>query len=193
MSLTFFPQETNTIFLQVLRPSGSVPSFPSDYSTPQLRILHIDSGVVEDVSFTNMIQQSDNVWSFEFDIPSSPFFGNYFTEFQTTIDSIAIESSEIFKVAPPPTIVGQGQGSCEMTANVQNEVTTNPEPGVTVFVFDPGDLVNAIATDVTDASGNYTVFLNPGNYKIRFTKVNFIDETHDLEILANCTHVITGD
>lgn len=193
MSLTFFPQETNTIYLQVLRISGSVPAFPGDYTTPQLRILHIDSGVVEDVALTNMAQQSDNLWSFDYVVPPSPFFGTYFIEFQTTIDGINVESSETFKVEPTPDIIEQGQGSCEISATVLQESTGQPITGATVLVFTTTDLTNAIAKDVTDSNGNYTVFLNPGNYKIRFTRVGYIDETHDLTVDGSCNHVISGD
>lgn len=193
MGLTYFPDETNQLYLQVLRLSGSVPGFPANYSTPQVRIIHEDSGLQTDLTLTNMTQFDDNIWTLPFVIPTSPFFGTYIIEYKTTLDSIDIESSETFKVETPPAIVGQGQGSCTVTASVQNEVTTSPESGVTIFVFNPGDLVNAIAKDITDASGNYTVFLNPGSYKIRFTKTGFIDETHTLTVNANCTHSIAGD
>ncbi len=194
MGVTYFPNDTATIFLQVLRLSGSVPSFPANYSTPQIRILHISGGSpVTDLAFTNMTQVDDNIWSIDFPIVAAPFFGDYIAEFQTTLDSIAIESSDTFKVSPTPDIIEQGQGSCQVDAQVKDEGTLQPIVGATVLVFDPGDLNNAIAKDVTDGNGDYTVFLNPGSYKIRFTKVGFIDETHDLTVNANCTHVISGD
>jgi len=194
MGLTYFPDETNQIYLQVLKNSGAVPAFPSEYSTPQMRILHEDSGLQTDLSFTNMAQFSDNLWTLAFVIPTTPFFGTYIVEFKTTLNSLAIESSETFKVEQPPDIIEQGQGSCQVDAFVQEEGTGDPLPGVTVFVFNVGDLNNAIAKDVTDSNGAYTVFLNPDNYKIRFVGgPTFIDETHDLEVFSNCTHVITGD
>ena len=193
MGLTYRPDETNQIFLQVLRNSGAVPGFPADYSTPQVRILHEDSGLQTDLVFTNMTQFDDNLWTLPFVIPSMPFFGTYIIEFKATLDSVAIESSETFKVERPPDIIEQGQGSCQVDAVVQDQGTMQPIAGVTVFAFLPSDLNNAIAKDVTDTNGNYTLFLNPGSYKLRFTKVGFIDETHDLTVNANCTHVISGD
>ena len=193
MGETYFPQETNTILLQVLRISGSVPTFPTDYSTPQVRVVHQSSGLVTDVALTNMTQLDDNLWFLDFVIPGSPFFGTYMSEFKVTIDGIPIEGSDTFKVEVTPGIIEQGQGSCSISAIVKDEGTGQPIPGTTVFVFDPGDLVNAIAKDVTDSNGSYEVFLNPGDYKIRFTKVGFINETHDLTVNANCTHVQSGD
>jgi len=191
---TYFPNDMKTVFLQVLRHSGAAPAFPATYTTPKLRIIHV-SGVslVTDVALTNMIQLDDNLWTFDFTVPATPFFGDYFIEFETTLDNIAIEGSEVFKVEPTPDIIEQGQGSCQVDAVVKDEGTLQPIAGVTVFVFNPGDLANAIAKDVTDTGGNYTVFLNPGSFKIRFTKTGFIDETHDLTVNDDCTHVITGD
>lgn len=193
MGLTYFPGETNQIFLQVLRVAGSVPSFPADYTTPQVRIVHVDSGLVVDVSAINMTQLDDNLWTFDYLIPATPFFGTYLAEFTTTIDGVDVETSEVFKVEEPPDIIEQGQGSCTVDGTVTDEGTLQPIPGVTVLVFTTTDLVNAIAKDITDSNGQYEVFLNPGNYKIRFTRVGFIDETHDLVVNGNCTHDITGD
>ena len=193
MGETYFPSETNNLLLQVLRNSGVAPAFPADYSTPQARVIHNDSGLVTDLSFTNMTQLDDNIWSLPFPIPSTPFFGTYMVEFKTTLDSTAIEGSDTFKVGQPQDISEQGQGSCQVDAVVQDEGTLQPIAGVTVFAFLPSDLNNAIAKDVTDTNGNYTLFLNPGSFKLRFTKTGFIDETHDLTVNANCTHVITGD
>jgi len=193
MGETYFPQETNTLLLQVLRLSGSVPNFPADYTTPQVRVVHESSGLQTDLSLTNMVQLDDNLWSLPFVVPGSPFFGTYLAEFKTTIDGIPIESSDTFKVEVVPGIIEQGQGSCSVAAVVKDEGTGQPIPGTTVFVFDPGDLFNAIAKDVTDSNGEYEVFLNPGDYKIRFTKVGFINETHDLTVNSDCTHVQSGD
>ncbi len=193
MGLTYFPDETNQLYLQVLRLSGSVPAFPSNYSTPKVRIIHEDSGLQTDLVLTSMTQFDDNLWTLAFVIPSIPFFGTYIVEYETTLDSIAIESSETFKVDPPASIVEQGQGSCPVDGVVQDTGSGQPLAGVTVLIFNPGDLVNAIAKDVTDSLGEYEVFLNPGSYKIRFTKSGKIDETHDLTVNANCTHVQSGD
>lgn len=193
MGETYLPTETNTLFLQVLRISGSVPNFPFDYSTPQVRVVHEAGGIQTDLSLTNMVQLDDNLWSLPFSVPGAPFFGTYLAEFKTTIDGIDVESSDTFKVEPTPGIIEQGQGSCSVAATVKDEGTGQPIFGATVFVFDPGDLVNAIAKDVTDSNGNYEVFLNPGAYKIRFTKVGFINETHDLTVNSDCTHVQSGD
>lgn len=190
---TYNPNELNTVYLQVLRLSGAPPTFPGDYTTPQIRILHYDSGVVEDVAFTSMTQVSDNIWRYDYTIPGSPFFGNYFVEFSATLDGIGVEASDEFKVVPVPDIIEQGQGSCEVSDTVLDEGTSQPIPGTTVLVFPDGDLNNAVASDITDSNGSFTVYLNPGSYKIRYTRVGYIDETHDLIVNSNCTFDISGD
>jgi len=185
--------ETKTSYLQVLRHVGNVPIFPGDYSTPQIRVLHFDSSLIEDVASTSMTQLDDNLWRFDFNISASPFFGDYLIEYTLTIDGIDIESSETFKVEQPPDIVEQGQGSCQVDGTVKDSGTLQPISGVDVYVFTSSDLVNAIAHDVTDTNGAYTVFLNSGSYKIRFHRVGFIDETHDLVVNSDCTHDVMGD
>lgn len=190
----YFPNETNTIYLQVLRLSGGAPAFPADYTTPQVRILHaVGNTLVVDLVATNMVQLDDNLWVYNHTIPVSPFFGNYLIEFTTTLDSISIEGTDEFKVVTPGDIAEAGQGSCQVDGVVQDQGTMQPINGVDVFVFLPTNLSQAIAHDLTDANGAYTVFLNPGNYKIRFHRVGFIDETHDLVVNGDCTHDISGD
>lgn len=193
MPLQYNPGETNTIFLQVLRLSGSAPAFPADYTTPQIRILHaVGNTLVVDIVPTNMIQISDNIWTFNYAIPMNPFVGNYLAEFTTTLDGVNIEGSDEFRVEITD-IMEAGQGSCSVTGVVQDQGTLQPINGVDVFVFNPSNLSQAIAHDVTDNNGQYEVFLNPGNYKIRFHRIGFIDETHDLVVNGDCTHNVIGD
>jgi len=190
----YVPNEMATIYLQVLRLSGSVPAFPTDYTTPQIRVLHtVGNTLIVDVATTNMIQLDDNLWSFDYMIPAVPYFGNYLIEFTTTIDGVNVEGSDEFKVVTPGDIAEAGQGSCQVDGVVQDQGTMQPINGVDVFVFLPSNLSQAIAHDLTDANGQYTVFLNPGNYKIRFHRVGFIDETHDIIVNGDCTHDISGD
>jgi len=99
MGQAYKPTETHTLLLQVLRLNNTVPAFPADYSTPQIRIIHESGGsLVTDVASTGMTQLSDNIWFFNFVIPTSPFFGDYTAEFATTISGSDVESSEPFKV-----------------------------------------------------------------------------------------------
>jgi hypothetical protein len=190
----YVPSETNTIYLQVLRFAGAIPVFPTDYTTPQVRILHsVGNVLVVDVAATNMTQLDGNLWVYDYTIPASPFFGNYMAEFTTTLDSVASEASDEFKVVTPGNIEEAGQGSCEVTGTVIDQGTLQPINGVNVYVFLPSNLSQAVAHDLTDANGVYTVFLNPGNYKIRYHRVGWIDETHDLVVNGDCTHDVSGD
>ena len=195
MGLMYIPNETNTLWLQVLRISGSVPSFPADYNTPQVRIIHLNSGIlIEDVAFIDMTQRDDNIWSYDFSISTSPDFGDYLAEFKVTIDGILVESSEKFKVQPAPALQSQGSGSCEITGDVKEDAAPNdPIPGTEVAVFLPSDLTSVIALDFTDNNGEWTLFLDPGLYKVRFTKPGKIPETHDMTVNANCTFSLSGD
>lgn len=193
MATTYHPGDTSTIYLQVLRLSGSAPVFPDDYTAPQVRVLHVEGGSpVTDVALAPMTQLDDNLWYHQHQIPASPFVGDYLVEFSTTIDGIQTEATDGFRVEPVD-IVEEGSGSCEISGTVRDEGTQQPIAGVTVLVFGSGDLVNAIAKAVTDSDGRWTVFLNPDSYKIRFHRVGFIDETHDLTVNPDCTHLISGN
>lgn len=194
MSKRYNPGETATIYLQVLRLSGSAPVFPSDYTAPQVRVMHVDSGLVIDVPATAMTQLDDNLWYFNHAIPPTPFVGDYLVEFTTTIDGIATEANDEFRVELSDTDINEeGNGSCEISDVVKDSGTLQPIGGCTVLAFATTDLVNAIAKSVTDSNGVFTVYLNPGSYKLRFHKVGWIDETHDLTVENDCMFDIDGD
>ncbi len=193
MPAVYHPGDTGTIYLQVLRLSGAAPVFPDDYTAPQVRILHVEGGSpVTDVALTPMTQLDDNLWYHQHQIPPSPFVGDYLVEFAVAVDGVQTEATDGFRVDQPD-IIEEGSGSCEVSGTVRDEGTQQPIAGVTVLVFNPADLVNAIAKFVTDSNGSWSVFLNPGTYKIRFHRVGFIDETHDLTVNPDCTHLISGN
>lgn len=192
MGVVYHPGETQTIFLQVLRLSGSVPTFPGDYTAPQAKVIHNDSGLVTDLAFTSMTQLDDNIWTIPFAVPATPYFGDYLIEFKMSIDGVNIEASDTFKVEPTP-IDEAGEGSCTVSLTVLHPVSNDPIAGVDIYAFLPSNLSEALAHAITDVDGEGTIYLDPGTYKVRFHKVGFIDETHDLTVNGDCTHVVSGD
>jgi len=194
MSFTFEQGDTNRIYLTVLRANSTEPSFPSDYTTPKLRIAHINGGSeVEDLSLTSMTQiGSTNQWFHKFAISASAPFVKHLVTFSTTLDGSNILAVEEFKVIPDPASPA-GSGAFPVTVTVKNGVTLAPVQNATVRVFDKGNPTVGIATATTDINGDATVFLDPGTYLIEFSKTGVIAEVHDLIVFANGTHDVVGN
>ena len=195
MGFEFNRSQTNTIMLTVLRLSGNEPTFPTDYSTPTVRISHINGGSeVEDLAATSMTQiGSTNRWFHKFDIPSDALFEKYLVTFNTTIDSIPTVEAEEYRVIEEVVTGTPGAGAFAVTVTVKNSITLVPIPNAIIRIFDKSNPTVAIATAETDASGNGTVFLDAGNYLIEFAKTGVIRETHDLIVFSNGTHDVVGN
>jgi len=185
--------EVNTVMLSVLRLSGSVPSFPTDYSTPQLRITHVNGGgEIEDLALTSMAQLAGaNRWFHKFSIPLTADFTKYLVTFKVTIEGVATEVSEEFKVIE--SVAGTGTGANSVTVTVKSSVTMLPISNAIVRVFDKATPTAAIAVTETDSQGNATIFLDAGDYLIEFSKTGVISETHTLTVNADGSHNVEGD
>jgi hypothetical protein len=83
-------------------------------------------------------------------------------------------------------------GEFAITDNVESDLLVNLQ-GVDVTVFLASDTVNAIAHATTDASGNFTVYLDAGSYVVLFNKAGYISETHAMTVDALGGHTFTGD
>lgn len=193
MGFEFNQSQDNTIFLTVLRHLGSEPSFPTDYTTPTVRVSHINGGPEEeDLAATVMTQiASSNRWFFKFPIPALASFTKHLVTFNTTIDGIPTVTTEEFRVVPVDGTTGSG--AFAVTVTVKNSVTLVPIPNAQIRIFDKSNPAVAIAVAQTDASGNATVFLDAALYLIEFFKTGVIRETHDLIVFSNGTHNIIGN
>jgi len=193
--------ETNTLMLSVQRLSGTKPSFPTDYSTPEVRISHINgAGEIEDLAFTAMSQADAgaliNRWYHKYTVPINATFTKYLVTFKTIIEGIETEVTEEFKVVPTIATSGgelPGAGEHDVTVTVKNPINNQPIAGVTIRVFAKAVPTSPIAAVKTDTAGQATVFLDAGTYLIEFSKTGVISEVHDLVVNTNGTHDVKGD
>ena len=192
----FQRSENNTLQLAVLRLSGSVPDFPAAYTTPKVRISHINGGAeVEDLAFTNMTQVAGtNRWFYKYSIPANATFTKYLVTYETEFDGsgIASQVTEEFRVVPAPAAT-TGSGEFSVTLTAKNSVTFQPITSARVRIYDKSNPTVAIAEAFTDSTGKVTFFLNQGLYLVEFKKAGVISEVHDLQVFSNGTHAITGD
>ena len=193
MGFTFEQGDVNRLHLTVLRLSGAAPAFPADYTTPEVRIAHINSGSeVEDLAFATMTQiGSTNQWFRKFTISTGAPLIKHLVTFKSTIDGVETFSTEEFKVVSAAGTT-PGGGAFDVTVTVKNSVTNLPIANATVRVFDKSNPQVVIATSETDANGNVTVFLDAGNYLIEFSKTGVISEIHDLTVFSDGTHNVVG-
>lgn len=188
--------DLDSIMLTVLRLSGTVPTFPTDYVTPKARISHI-SGVseVEDLAFTNMAQMgSSNRWFLNYTVPLSAPFTRFLVTFEAVIEGVTTQATEEFIVKPPVTVTGSGgSGAFPVTLTLVNSVTLLPISDATINIFDASNPTAQLASVQTDVNGKGTVFLDPGNYLAEFKKSGVISEVHNLTVDSFGDHELDGD
>jgi hypothetical protein len=191
---TFERGSTNTILLGVLKVLGTIPTYPGDYSTPQVHISHVNGGAeVEDVAFINMTQLSgSNRWFYKYVIPITAPFTKYLVTFKATMDGIVTESFEEFRVAPPIGFTA-GTGEFPIELVVKNAVTHAPIVDALIRIFDKANPTNIMAMMNTDSNGSATVYLDQGEYIAEFSKTGEISETHNLVVNADGTYYVIGD
>lgn len=194
MAFEFERGDINPLMLTVLRLSGTIPSFPSDYTTPKFRISHINGGTeVEDLAFTNMTQvPTTNRWYYKYTIPALAPFTKYLVTYEITMEGVTTLSTEEFEVVPAPGAT-TGTGEFAIDLNFVNSTSLDPLIGATVRVFDKNSPTTAIAQSETDNNGKVTFFLNSGSYLIEVKKVGVITEVHNLVVNIDGSHDVIGD
>ncbi len=194
MAFDFLRNQTNTIQLTVLGLTGKPLAFPTDYTTPRVRISHVNGGSeIEDLAFISMTQlASANRWFHKFTIPGVATFTKYLVTFESTVEGVLTQSVEEYRVVQPVTTGDPGAGEHSVTSTIKSGISGQPISGVTVRVFDKSVPTVALASTKTDTNGDFTVFLDAGNYLIEFSKTGVIAEVHDLVVNANGTHDIKG-
>lgn len=192
---TFERGDLDSIMLTVLRLSGTVPTFPTDYTTPKVRISHLNGvSEVEDQAFTNMSQMgSSNRWFYNHTVSLSAPFTRFLVTFEATIEGVTTQATEEFKVQPPITVSGGGSGAFAVTLTLENSVTLLPISDATINVYDGSNPTALLATTQTGVDGKGTVFLDPGNYLVEFKKSGVISEVHNLSVDSFGDHELDGD
>lgn len=194
MAFDFQQGDTNTLLLTVLRLSGTIPLFPADYSTPKVRVIHVNGGgEVEDLAFINMGQiDGSNNWFHKFDIPITAPFKKFLVIFETVIEGVTTQATEEFRVTVATGLAGGG-GAFAVTLALQSSVTMQPIANASIRIFDKATPTVAIASVETDSQGKATVFLDAGTYLAEFTKTGVISEVHDLIVNSDGSHTVVGN
>jgi hypothetical protein len=191
MSNTYLRGSTFIKYLNVLRASGTVPIFPTDYATPTYSICYKNGAFVTPVSNVSMTQGIDNIWYFKYTIPTGTDLGTYLIKYKVEIDGIATETTEDYIVTvshhPSPST-----GEFPITDNVESD-TLEDLTGVGVYVFLPVDTTSAIQYATTDINGQFILYLDAGTYEVLFHKEGYINETHGLVVNPDGTFVFDGN
>ena len=183
----------DTIMLTVLRLSGSIPTYPTDYTTPQLRISHINGGAeAEDLAYTNLTQvPGTNRWFYKYTIPGSASFTKYLVTLKSTMEGIITLTTEEFKVVP--LLPSTGTGEFDIRIIIEDELSHTPIQGAIIEIYDINNASVMLAMDTSDAAGETDVYLNAGTYLANFRKPGDIAEAHKLIVNSDGTYTVEGN
>jgi hypothetical protein len=189
---TFRRGQLNSIILTVLRLSGTIPD-PLDYTTPILRISHINGiGEIEDLVNTPMTQVSaTNRWYYKYAIPNDCTLTRYLVTFSTTIEGVDTIATEEFMVAQDTSTSGSGEFPIEL--DIVNSVTLIPISNAQVFAYDKSNPTVVIASGLSNIDGKAYLYLSAGSYALSFQKEGVISEVHTLTVHSNGTYEMDGD
>ena len=181
-------------YLNVLRPNGTVPVFPTEYAIPTYSILFKNGVFSTVISDEPMIQGDNNVWYFSYSIPALADLGTYLIKYKLAINGVNAEITEDFIVVLESGIESIGPGLGDFTIIDVVESTSMVDlQGVDVYVFLPTNTNQAIAHATTDTNGQFTVHLDSGTYVVLFNKAGYISETHGLTVSALGVATFDGD
>lgn len=191
MSNTYLRGSTLIKYLNVLRISGTVPIFPTDYTAPTYSVCYKNGIFATVVSNVAMTQGTDNIWYFKYTIPTGADLGTYLIKYKVTIDGIATETTEdyIVNVSHHPS---PSTGQFPVTDNVESD-TMEDLTGVGVYVFLPSDTTSAIQFVTTGVLGQFTLYLDAGTYEVLFHKEGYINEVHALVVHSDGTFTFDGN
>jgi len=169
----FIQGEFTTFYVSFLD-SGTAP-ITGGISGTTIDVYHFDSSVkTDDIVSGTMTQQTtplENTWYYEYQVPTNALPTNYNVIYTALFSGDTIQTTETYNVLPASSSFPSpiGQGSVEASGNVIGL------SGISLF----GVSVQAIsgsttfASTTTDVSGNYTMFLNPGQYLLSFFEEDY--------------------
>jgi hypothetical protein len=191
MSNTYLRGSTLIKYLNVLRITGTVPVYPTDYATPTYSICYKNGAFNTVVLDAPMTQGLDNVWYLKYTIPTGADLGTYLIKYKIDIDNTATEATEDYIVSvshhPSPST-----GQFPVTDNVESD-TMEDLTGVGIYVFLPSDTTSAIQFVTTGVAGQFTLYLDAGTYEVLFHKEGYINEVHALVVHSDGTFTFDGN
>ena len=191
---TFNRGDLNTIMLTVLSPAGTFPVFPDRYTTPIVKISHVNGGgEITDLAPVSMTQLgSSNRWYYKYTVPITAAFTRYLATFNAAIDGIDTIATEEFRVVAASG-GGTGSGEFEIVLTVENSVTLHPIHDATVHIYDKNNPTIIVASDQTAPDGKATFFLSAGTYLAEFRKTGVISEVHTMIVDSTGNYTLDGD
>ena len=143
--------------------------------------------LVYDLISGTMTQQPtpfENFWYYNYSIPNAAFVTNYNVIYSAVFSGTNLQTSEVFSVLPVqssfPSSYGQGSVAASGVVVGISGIGINSAS----VVVSSGQTTWASAT--TDVSGNYVVFLNPGQYLFSFYAAGYYP-TQTLEPIPSGT------
>lgn len=189
MSNAYLRGSTFLKYLNVLRIGGSVPIFPTDYTTPTYSIYYKNGAFAAIALDVPMIQGSDNIWYMAYSVPIGAGIGTYLIKYKVVLEGIPAETTEDYSVAleANPLLDG-GTGSCEINDSITDGLL--PVTAADIYVFSSINSSIVLAHVLTDATGNFTVHLNEGDYYLFVNKPGFLSQEKLLTVNNDCTHTL---
>lgn len=190
---TFNRGDLNTVMLTVLTLAGTLPDFPGGYTTPTVKITHVNGGgEIVDLAPVAMTQLgSSNRWYYKYAIPALASFTRFLSTFNSTIDGVDTIATEEFRVVPTSPIAGSGE--FEIVITLINSVTAHIIHDATVNIYDKNNPTVVLASDQTNTDGKATFFLSAGTYLAEFRKSGVISEVHTMVVDSTGHYTLDGD
>lgn len=167
-------QGQQTTFYLTFLDSGSAP-IPSGISGTSITIFHFSSStLVTDVSGAAMSQQSspyEHIWTYNYTVPANQLTTSHNVVYNALFSGNTLQTTEVFNVFPASTSFSSSVGQGSVTASGIVVDASGNGLSVASIIVNSGNTV--VASAVTNASGVYTVFVNPGEYLLSFFKEGY--------------------
>lgn len=170
--MDLYQGEAANLYLTIL--DGSQP-VNAGVSGTTVNVYHfIGSLLVPDVTSGVMTNQSapfQNVWYYNYNVPSGAALTTYNVIYNTTISGTPYQATEVFNMLPSTTIgvINFYSGSVAVSGTVVDPSGVAIQNAGVSFIS--GSSILQMAT--TNVSGNYLVSIDPGNYLTSFTATGY--------------------
>jgi hypothetical protein len=166
--MDFFQGENTNLYLTVTGDSGPILTGVSGVTVDVYHF--IGSTLVQDVvsgSMTNQAAPFNNVWYYNYNVPSGAALTSYNVVYNAFISGTSFQTSETFSVFPAATVAVPVlfSGSVAVSGTVVDPSGVGIANAAVQFAS--GTFV--VGSTTTNPSGNYSIYLNPMDYYALFT------------------------
>jgi hypothetical protein len=184
--MNFFQGEAANLYLTIL--DGSQP-VNAGVSGTTVDVYHfVGPSLITDVVSGTMTNQSapfQNVWFYNYNVPSGAALTAYNVVYNTIISGTPYQATEVFNVLPATTIgiINQFSGSVSASGTVVNPSGV-PIANVGVSFASGSTIVTSTTTNI---SGVYYANLNPQNYYTTFAAAGYFTNQFLMTIPSGTT------